>query len=220
MRSVPVARGAFLLTALLALVAVAMQLPLAAGDEDGYFSTPLNRALNVFAYFTVQSNLLVALSSLLLARDPGRSTPLRRWLRLTALLGITVTAVVYHLTLSQLQDLSGAALVSDQLLHTVVPALAVLGWVLLGPRDRTSWRLVGLSLVFPLLWLALTLVRGTVTGWWPYPFVDVPELGWQRVLVSCAVVGAGYLVLAAVAHGVDRLLTRRSTATEPAAQVG
>lgn len=202
-RTPTLARAWFLLTALAVVTAVGIQLPLSAADTSGFFDSPVERGLNLFAFFTIQSNLLVGLSALLTALQPDVDTPVRRVLRLTALAAITVTGVVYHAVLAGLQDLSGLAWFADQLLHTVVPVLTVLGWVLFGPRGRTGWRVVALSLVFPLAWLLLTLARGGLVGFWPYPFVDVGELGLVQVLLNCVVVAAVFVGVAAAAHGVD-----------------
>jgi hypothetical protein len=38
--------------------------------------------------------------------------------------------------------------------------MAILGWLLFGPRRLTSWTLALLSLAYPALWLVVTLVRG------------------------------------------------------------
>lgn len=209
LRSPAVARGWFVLTVLVVAVALVIQVPLSAAVDDGYFGSPLYRGLNVFAFFTIQSNLLVALSALLTTSDPDRDTVLRRVLRLTSLVAITVTGVVYHAVLAGLQDLRGWGYLADLLVHSVVPMLAVLGWVLFGPRGRTGWRVVLLSAVFPVLWLVFTLVRGPlVGGFWPYPFVDVDELGWAQVLLNCAAVAVLFLGLAALAHLADRALGR------------
>ena len=74
-------------------------------------------------------------------------------------------------------DLHGADRWTDKLLHVAVPLLAVIGWVAFGPRDRVRRSDLLPSLAFPVLWLAYTLVRGAVTGFYPYPFVDAAGLG-------------------------------------------
>lgn len=208
------ARTWFLLTAVVVVVAIGIQVPVSAGTEGGFFSDPAYRALNTFAFFTIQSNLLVGLSALMTALQPDVDTLLRRVVRLTALVAISVTGLVYHTVLAGLSELEGAALVADELLHTAVPLLAVVGWVLFGPRRRTSWRVVALAVVFPVLWLAFTLVRGVaVGGFWPYPFVDVDELGWTQVLLNCGAVAVLFVGLAAAAHGLDVLLSRSATSS-------
>jgi len=57
----------------------------------------------------------------------------------------------------------------------------------------------------------VTLVRGPlVGGFWPYPFVDVDELGWAQVLLNCGAVAVLFVGLAAAAHGLDTVLGRRA----------
>lgn len=199
-------RGWWALTALVALSGVVLQLVVTSRTTGGFFPANPQRVLNVFAYFTVQSNLLVGITSLLLALRPEPGGALRRTLRLDALVGISVTGVVFHLVLRSLQDLQGLAAFADLLLHTASPLLTVVGWLLLGPRGRVDRRVAAWSVVFPVAWLSFTLVRGVATGFWPYPFVDVDELGLGRVLVNCLVVAVLFGTLALGAVALDRRL--------------
>ena len=88
----------------------------------------------------------------------------------------------------------------------VVPVLAVVGWLVAGPRPRAPWRDALLALGWPVAWLAWTLVVGGLTGWYPYPFLDVGQEGAGAVAVTCL--------------GVDRALPgarrRRRRARPPA----
>lgn len=98
------------------------------------------------------------------------------------------------------------------LLHTVTPLMAVIGWLPFGPRGQIDARVVAGSLVYPLLWLAFTLVRGPLAGdFYPYPFLDVGEHGYPRVLLNALLVALLLLALAAGAHALDRDLTRGRT---------
>ena len=173
---------------------------------EGHFHSGLDRALNSFAYFTTQSNLLVGFAALLLALRLDRSSTVFRVLRLCGLVAITVTGIVFHAVLAQLLDLQSWARVGNDLVHTVVPAVAVVGWLMLGPRRLVSARVVWLSLIFPVLWLAFTLIRGSVIGWYPYPFIDVTKLGYGDVALNCVWVALLMLGLAAGAAAIDRRL--------------
>lgn len=96
--------------------------------------------------------------------------------------------------------------VADTLLHVVVPLLVLVGWLLFGPRPRITARTIGLALIWPVLWLGYTLVMGAIHCWYPYPFIDVNELGYSRTLLNAAGVTVLFLVLFGLAALVDKAL--------------
>jgi hypothetical protein len=103
----------------------------------------LDRSLvNFFSYFTIQSNLLVMIGAAGVALDPHREGRLFGAVRLAGLVGITVTGVVYATVLAGNLELSGADVVLNVIFHDVVPAAAIIGFVLIWPRtplDRSAW---------------------------------------------------------------------------------
>ncbi|HEY0641084.1 MAG TPA: Pr6Pr family membrane protein [Pseudonocardiaceae bacterium] len=203
------ARLWFAATAVVVLVALVIQLLVTGSAGDGHFATPATRTLNVLVFFTIQSNILVGATSLVLALAPYRRSTAFAVLRLSGVVAIAITGVVYHTLLRGLAVLTAWGTVADVLLHSVVPVLAVFGWVAFGPRGRTSVRIATLALVFPVAWLVFTLLRGPLVDWYPYPFVDVAELGYPRVLVNVAGISLLFLLVAYGAHAADRLLTTR-----------
>ncbi|BAW08071.1 Pr6Pr family membrane protein [Nocardia seriolae] len=223
------ARAWFAVTAACVAVGVIMQLVLAWQNhmpeiaETGelfqkFGGSPLTRALNVFAFFTVQSNLIVGATSLLLAINPNRSSNVFSVFRLIGLVAITVTGIVYHVALGDLFRLDSWALAADQLLHTVVPVMMVVGWVTFGPRGLTSPRVVKLTILFPLAYMIFTVIRGPLTSdWYPYPFADVHALGYARVLINAVWIGLLFVSVAAGAAWIDkRLPTKQATPAVPA----
>jgi hypothetical protein len=115
---------------------------------------------------------------------------------------------VHWFLLRPILDLSGADYLADKLLHVVVPLLAVVGWVAFGPRGRVRGRDVLAALVFPVVWLGYTLVRGAVTGFYPYPFLDVDDRGYAAVAVACLGIAVLFVALSTVAWKVDGRLGR------------
>ena len=200
----------FGLTALLVLFGVIVQVIVAADAEGVSFHTPLTRGLNVFVFFTIQSNLIVGTTSLLLWMDPSRSSTVFKVFRLIGVVGIAITGIVFHAVLKDLVDLESWALVADNILHTIVPILAIALWLMYGPRRLTSKRIVWLSALFPVCWLVFTLIRGEIVNFYPYPFVDVAALGYVRVLINCVWVSVLYLGVAAAATALDGRLVKQS----------
>ncbi|HYN65507.1 MAG TPA: Pr6Pr family membrane protein [Ornithinibacter sp.] len=217
------ARAVHALTAVVAVAALVLQTVLVvSGDSvlaEQEVPPLLTRLGRLVSYFTIQSNLLVAVTAVQLARDPVRDGRGWRAVRAAALVGITVTGLVHFVLLRPLLDLHGASRVADTMLHLVVPVLAVVGWLVAGPRPRAPWRDAVPALVWPVAWLVWTLVVGAVSGWYPYPFLDVGTEGAGSVAVTCIGVTVLFLALAAVLSALDRRMPPapvRGAATAPA----
>lgn len=194
------------LTAGVAATAVVLQLVLVIEGgrilEESHPPSMGLRLVRFFAYFTIESNLLVLVSSAVLARDPAPRG--LQAVRTAAVTGIVVTGLVHWFLLRPHLHLHGADLVADTLLHLVVPALAVVGWLAFGPRPRmarsSSLRATG----WPLVWLVVILAEGGATGWYPYPFLDRREHGWDHVAVVCAGIFVLWFALLAAEGAYDR----------------
>jgi hypothetical protein len=204
------ARWFHLVTFVVAAFAIVLQLVLVIQghnvlDEDTR-PDPGTRVLRFCSYLTIWGNVLVAWSALTLAAGRDRDTRLWRALRLDTVVLIAVVAIVHFLFLRPLLELHGWDLVADKLLHMVVPAVALIGWLVFGPRGRTALSDVGLFLVVPVGWLVYTLVRGELVDWYPYPFIDVNEHGYGVVLLNCLGVSALMVALLFVAVRLDRKL--------------
>lgn len=181
--------------AAVALVAVVLQLVLVwQGHGVLDESDPPSRGERVerfFCYFTILSNLLVLATSLDLAAGGGAQRRWARVLRLDALVAITVTGVIHWFLLRPLLDLSGVDYLADKLLHVVVPLLALLAWLLATPAGWLRRTDLLASAGFPAVYIVWTLVHGAWRDWYPYPFIDVRELGYGHVLLN----GLGVVVL-------------------------
>ena len=194
-------------------VAAALIVQLVIVLRNGLLPRP-TRVIRFLSFFTVQSNILVAVGAATLAVDPFRDGRWWRVLRLDGLIGIAVTGVIYHSALSGLQNLTGWDRAADVALHYVSPIAAVLGWLAFGPRPRIDATTVKLALIWPVAYLGYTLWHGAATSWYPYPFVDVAEHGYGRVLLNCAAVTVVLGVLAGAALLFDRRAPARVSATD------
>jgi len=207
----------FGLTAAVVAFGVVVNVVVAATNTGGFFTTASARVFNVFCFFTIQSNLIVGITCLLLAIDPRRTSTTFDTFRLIGIVAIVITGIVYHAALRGLFDLESWALVGDVVAHTVVPILAVVTWLAFGPRGRTSRRIMWLTLLFPLAWFVFTLVRGPITDFYPYPFVDVSRLGYAKVLLNAFWLALFYLGVAAGVVALDGWLTKIQSLTAPGA---
>ncbi len=182
----------------------------AADNTGGHFHSAGARVFNVFWYFTIQSNVIVGVTCLLLALNPHRTSTVFAVFRLIGVVAIAVTFVVFHVALSHLLDLDTWEQIANQLQHTIVPIVAVAGWLLFGPRGTTSARIARLTVLFPILYMIATAIRGPlVRDWYPYPFADVAAHGYVRVALNGILITLFFWAVAAGAVWVDRRLPER-----------
>nr|WP_255480600.1 Pr6Pr family membrane protein [Quadrisphaera sp. RL12-1S] len=161
---------------------------------------------NLFSYFTILSNVLVLATSALFALRSEPSGALFRVLHLDALLSIVATGVVYAVLLAATEHPTGWSVVSNTIFHDVVPVAFPLAWLVFGPRPRLTWRLVALAFAWPVAWLVYTFVRGALTGWYPYGFLDATQLGFWGALLGALQVFVSAVVLAVVVKLLDSRL--------------
>lgn len=179
------------------------------GHPDGAAGA-IARLSDTFSYFTIWSNVVVALSATLLLSRPLRDTLLRRVLRIDALLMITVTAIVYQVLLAPTAVVTGWSRLTDPILHVVTPLVTVLVWLVWGPRGWLTARLIPAALAVPLIWIAWMLIRGAVIDAYPYDFANVAEFGYASVAGTLGLILVFSLVVAAVFWGLEVALRRRS----------
>ena len=169
---------------------------------------------NFLSYFTIESNILVLVTSLLLVHRPDRGGAAFGVLRLASLTAITVTGLVYATVLAGNGSFEGAEWWYDKIFHYVVPVMSVIGFVALRPRTRLD-RTAMWALAFPVAWLAYTLVRAeaaepvfvltpTTTAPVPYGFLDVADLGAATVSLISLGMALGFVVLAAMYIRISR----------------
>lgn len=159
--------------------------------------------LNYFSYFTILTNLLVAIS--FTVPSPFFSKP---EVRAGITLYIAIVGMVYSLLLRHLWKPAGWQLVADTLLHDVVPLLAVLYWILFVPKGKLKWVHALQWLIYPTCYLIYTLLRGV----YPYPFIDIDQLGVEQAVLNMIYLGIAFVVLGFGLVGIDRLFRPRRSA--------
>ncbi|WP_449280835.1 Pr6Pr family membrane protein [Leucobacter sp.] len=171
-----------------------------------------------FGYFTnltslLTGGLLVATGVRTLRGHPG-STRLA-CARGAATACMVVVAVIYN---GLVPGTASAPPWVSAVLHAALPGYAVLDWFLVGDRLPLPWTRLWLVLPYPLLWLAVVLVRGATDGWVPYGFL-LPEHGAVSLALHVAALLLVLLAAGAAVWGASRVPgIARSTAGPAAAR--
>ncbi|MFL9923247.1 Pr6Pr family membrane protein [Herbaspirillum lusitanum] len=153
------------------------------------------------SYLTNLTMLMGALcfTSLALRLD----TPISRFFRQASVVSAVVAylafvGIAYNLLLRQLWQPTGFRALVNESLHTIIPLLAMVYWIFFVPVFKTSLKKSMLWLIYPLGYLFITLWRGSMSGFYPYPFINVNTLGYPRVLLNSSLLFAGFIGLMAL----------------------
>lgn len=154
--------------------------------------------VNVLSYFTVLSNIaavyLIGREALSPAWRESSTT-----LKGAITLYMTITGLIYAFVLRPIgADVGEYRPWVDFIQHTAGPVALIMDWLLFTPRAPIGKRAFLGWFVFPLLYLPYSLIRGAVTDWYPYPFLD-PESasgGYTRVAISVVVILGVFIAVA------------------------
>lgn len=165
---------------------------------------------NYLSYFTVQSNSLIAISLAVYVLVPdsylGQKLGGNFWLSGMALY-IIIVALVYNVLLRWGWHTEGWQILADNLVHAVVPVLYIIFWYERVPKRAIKSRHVYLWLMYPAIYLVYTLLRGWYVQWYPYPFLNVLNLGYTRVIINSVVIGFLYLGIGFALMAINKCCT-------------
>ncbi len=166
-----------------------------------------------FGFFTILTNLLVAVSLTMVCRKGisanGHFLARPKTLTATAVY-ITVVGLIYNIILRFQWAPQGLAKLVDELLHSVVPVLFILFWLKFVPKQSIQWKNIFPWLVYPLLYLGYTLLRGSFVNWYPYPFINVTTIGYSKALVNSGMVTVVFVVICSIFIGIAKLVHKPS----------
>lgn len=148
--------------------------------------------LNFFSYFTIQSNLIASFSLFVSGLDKKID-----FIRGATVVYMLTTAIVFMVLFEKGQIYhNNYEILGDMLTHKITPLLVLLDLILNPFSHAISWKKSLAWISFPLIWLTYTFVRGALTGWYPYFFIN-PNLepGWTGVIKYCLGITVAILAL-------------------------
>lgn len=175
------------------------------GHADGLAGS-IPRVIDNLSYFTIWSNILVAITTTMIYRNMNRSSQRLKVLRLSSLMMITVTMLVYILILAPDANPQSWNVYTNLLLHYITPPVTILVWLFFGPRKWISWKIIFSSLIIPITYILYTFARGAVIGKYPYGFINVVELGYVGAIVGTGVVLVLGLFIFLIYFIIDKLI--------------
>ncbi len=125
---------------------------------------------------------------------------------------IALVMVFFHVMLAPNYTFTGGLLIANYILHYATPLLFLLWWAAFIPHGGLRYADIPLMLAPGAAYVAIVLIRGAVTGDYPYAILDVTRAGYVGVAAGVAIIFAAVGVFCALLVFLDSLLGRRTVA--------
>jgi len=178
---------------------------------------PLPEAIiRFFSYFTILSNCMVMLFFIGKILPPGKKLNdfvNNSEVATAVTMYIITVGVVYQTILRPSIPLQGLPRISDDILHALIPFIMLMYWILFISSKKINIKTIPYWLIYPAVYLMYTLLRGSMVHTYPYPFVNVNELGYSKVLTNSALLVLFFLGLSYLLAGVANWRHKNKTVT-------
>ncbi len=150
--------------------------------------------IKFFSYFTILSNLFVAITT---GIHLFKGLKLPQWIRSAVFIYISITGIVYHVALRPVWNPKGIMLLADILLHYVTPLAYLVYWIFgVEVKGILHYSFFYKVLYFPLGYLFYTIIKGLFSGHYPYPFLELNKIGVLRFTINSIVITLLIVMLA------------------------
>jgi hypothetical protein len=171
---------------------------------------PFESFVQFFSYFTILTNLLVTIYfTTELASKKGNSLFAKPSALASLTVFISIVGAVYHIALKPIWNPEGFTMILSEIHHTVVPLGTLVFWLFFKAQYRVKFKSMLLWLMYPLIYISFVVWCGGISGFYPYPFLNVGELGMNQVLINSAgllgVMIAGMAIIWLVGRGIAKL---------------
>lgn len=164
--------------------------------------------INFLSFFTIESNMfaLVILIVSAFAVSQAKQSKRLAMVRTAAMLYMLITGIVFALLLSGLENVALTAVPWDNsVLHYIMPVVILVDWLIDKPKYVIRFKQALIWLVYPIVYVVYSLVRGPLVGWYPYPFLNPATSGYIGILfTSIGILGLTLVLIWAITRFTSR----------------
>ena len=198
MQNQPFQKGFIYVGLIFGLFGIILQFILMLHSRDASLAESIIR---FFSFFTIISNSMAVLyfiGLLLPAQKKLRQFVQHNETESAVPLYIIVVGFVYQIILKPLllAPLQGWFMIADNILHALISFLILVYWILFLSSKKINVQTLPYCLIYPVVYLTYTLIRGSFIDFYPYPLVAVNKLGYGKVLFNSALLVLFFLGLA------------------------
>ncbi len=173
----------------------------------------LETTIRFFSFFTILTNSIVAIyfTRLFISQLKNTINPSKPGTLTAVTVYITIVGLVYQVVLRQVWQPEGFQKLVDELLHTVIPLLVILFWYLYENCSTIKYTQITKWIIYPLVYLLCVLLLGSISSWYPYPFINVAELGMAKVLLNSALLILLFVLISSIFLFLGKKIARNKT---------
>ncbi|MCC5929101.1 MAG: Pr6Pr family membrane protein [Cyclobacteriaceae bacterium] len=164
--------------------------------------------VQLFSYFTVLTNLLVTIYCTVQLLSPNQQNRTKLFLRPETLTALTVfillVGTIYHLVLKSLWNPEGLLMITDEIYHTFVPLGTLALWIVSTNNKSGNLKKLYSWILYPVLYLLFILIIGNFSDFYPYPFLNVTELGMGKVMINSLYLLMVMILLFLIFYFIDK----------------
>ena len=197
------------MTAIVVWFCLGVQLVLIINQMTGEGATVLEAVWRYFGFFTILTNIAVALvATAMVFSKPSFLNNARA--RMITAASIALVGFVYSVALRSVWSPTGWQLVVDRGLHDVSPIMFLLAWYL-SHHGKLVWRDALLAVAAPMAYLLYAVTRGALDGWYAYWFLDLTQLSTFEFIRNTLLIAFAFCLFALALIALDKWLARRQS---------
>ena len=154
---------------------------LTASFEDG---STFFTGFRLFRYYTIQSNLIVAIYFSALLSNKYRNSLLFKKILGGVTVYVTITFIIFAVMLQKDFHPQGINFVTNIFLHYLVPILTMFFLIYYRKEYSFNYRDTVLWMIYPLIYILFMVIYGSITGDYLYPFFDVAVVGISGLIIA------------------------------------
>lgn len=156
----------------------------------------------LYQFFTILTNSLIlwVMGAISLRR------PVHHVVVHAAVVSIIGVGIIFHALLSQNGAKQGFDGLANQITHSVVPVISLIWWLVYADMQSLKWRDSFYALIWPSAYCVYALVRAEFSGFYPYPFINLEQLGWGGLLKSIGYLSLAFLLLSLLTIGIAKII--------------
>lgn len=175
-------KGIAFILLIIGVVALTLKLKLRLELEGESVAESITRFLS---YFTILTNLLTTIYFAFIFFSKNEKTIFHKPGSLTAIAAFMgFVGLAYHILLRHVWNPKGLTMVLDETHHTIVPIATIFFWWFYEKRNLVKFKILSFWILYPVLYLIWISVRGYLSSFYPYYFVDANNLGMQKAILN------------------------------------